>query len=92
MNFVPYTVARYGIYAACAVAVLSILIGRQAGASFDFLLLRSIAVFVIVTALALGAEAVLSFEGPGALPAGPPAPDATATATSSESTTESSTE
>ncbi len=66
MNFVPYTVARYGIYAASVVAILSILIGRQAGASFDFLLLRSVAVFVIVTALGLAAEAILSVDGPRA--------------------------
>lgn len=68
MTFQPFMVARYGVYAACAVAILSIFIGRQAGASFDFLLLRSIAVFVIVTALGLGAEALLSVEGPKAVP------------------------
>jgi hypothetical protein len=92
MNFVPYTVARYGIYTACAVALLSIFIGRQAGASFDFLLLRSIAVFVIVTALGLGAEAVLSFEGPKALPAGPSPAAESDPPPSTDTTPESSTE
>lgn len=92
MNFVPYTVARYGVLAACAVAVLSVFIGRQAGASFDFLLLRSIAVFVIVTALGLAAEAVLSVEGPKALPAGPPSSEVNDPPASTDTHPESSTE
>ncbi len=68
MTFRPYTVARYGLYAAAFVAVLSVYIGRQAGASFEFTLLRAVVVFVIVTALGLGAEAVLSFEANTAKP------------------------
>ena len=60
MSFRPFLVATYGVYAAAAAAVLSVLLGTQAGASLDFALLRSVFVFVIIAALAFGAEAVLT--------------------------------
>jgi len=60
MNLRPYTLARYGIYAALAVAVLSVWLGSRAGASFDYTLLRAVFVFVIFVALAFGADAVLT--------------------------------
>ena len=60
MNLRPYTVARYGIYLAVAVAVLSVWLGQQAGATLDFSLMRAVFIFVIFTALGFGAEAVLS--------------------------------
>ena len=41
MNFRPYTVARYGVYAAIAVAVLSVWLGQRAGATLDYTLLRA---------------------------------------------------
>ncbi len=60
MNLRPFTVATYGVYAAIAVAGLSVWLGKQAGASLDFALLRAVFIFVIFTALAFGAEAVLT--------------------------------
>ena len=60
----PYTVARYGIYFALGVAALSVWLGNQAGASLDYVLLRAVFVFVIFTAIAFGAEAVLSVNLP----------------------------
>lgn len=55
----PYTIARYGIYAAAGVALLSVWLGTHAGAAFDYALLRAVFFFVIVAALGFGAEAVL---------------------------------
>lgn len=60
MTLPPYAIARYGVFAAAAIAAISAWLGVSAGASFDFALLRSVFVFVIVTALAFGAEAVLN--------------------------------
>ena len=60
MNFRPFVVATYGVYAAVFVAGLSVLLGTQAGASLDFALLRSVFIFVVIAALAFGAEAVLT--------------------------------
>ena len=60
MNLRPFTVATYGVYAAIGVAGLSVWLGKQAGASLDFALLRAVVIFVIFTALAFGAEAVLT--------------------------------
>jgi hypothetical protein len=74
MNLRPFTVARYGVYAAGAVAALSAWLGQQAGASLDFVLLRGVFVFVIFTAMAFAAEAVLSMRFDAAPPALPPAP------------------
>lgn len=65
----PYTVARYGVYAAAGVSLLSIWLGVRSGAAFDFALLRSVFFFVIVAALGFGAEAVLLLT-----PAPPPPP------------------
>lgn len=59
MNLQPYTVARYGVYGAAAIAAMSVWLGQRAGATLDFALLRAVFVFVIFTALAFGAEAVL---------------------------------
>ena len=55
----PYTVARYGVYVAAGVSLLSIWLGVRSGAAFDFALLRSVFFFVIVAVLGFGAEAVL---------------------------------
>ncbi|MBK9545977.1 MAG: hypothetical protein IPO51_09025 [Dehalococcoidia bacterium] len=71
----PYTVARYGIYAAAGVALISVWLGVRAGTAFDFALLRSVFYFVIVAALGFGAEAVLLFTPLPAPP--PPAPEET---------------
>ena len=56
----PYTIARYGVYLAAAVAALSVWLGISAGATFDYALLRAVLVFVIFTVLGFGAEAALS--------------------------------
>ena len=61
MTWRPYTVARYGVYAALAIATLSVWLGQQAGASLDFALMRAVFVFLAFTAMAFGAEALLSF-------------------------------
>jgi hypothetical protein len=55
----PYTIARYGVYAAAGVALLSVWLGTRAGAAFDYALLRAVFFFVIIAALGFGAEAVL---------------------------------
>ena len=60
----PYTIARYGVYLAGAVAVLSVWLGTRAGTPLDYALLRSVFFFVIVAALSFGAEAVLLLTPP----------------------------
>lgn len=60
----PYTIARFGVYLAIAVAVMSVWLGTQAGASLDYAILRAVFVFVIFTAIAFAAEAVLSASVP----------------------------
>ena len=55
----PYTIARYGVVAAGAVALLSVWLGLRAGAALDYALLRAVFFFVIIAALGFGAEAVL---------------------------------
>jgi hypothetical protein len=72
MTLRPYTVARYGVYLAAAVAALSAWLGHQAGATLDFTLMRAVFVFVIFTALGFGAEAILTLGSAQASP--PPAP------------------
>lgn len=59
MTLRPYSVARYGVYAAAFVALASVWLGTRAGAAFDYALLRSVFFFVIVAALGFAAEAVL---------------------------------
>lgn len=70
----PYTLARYGIYSAAAVALLSVWLGTRAGVPLDYALLRSVFFFVVIAGLSFGAEAVLLLTPP-LLPA-PPAPAA----------------
>jgi len=60
----PYTVARYGLYFAIGVALLSVWLGQQAGASLDYSLLRAVFVFLLFTVIAFVAEAVLSVRIP----------------------------
>ena len=69
----PYTLARYGVYAAATVAALSVWLGIRAGAPLDYALLRAVFFFVIVAALSFGAEAVLLLT-----PIQPPPPKAPA--------------
>ncbi len=69
----PYTIARYGVYAAATVAVISVWLGTRAGLAFDLALLRSVFYFVIVASLGFGAEAVLLLTPPP-----PPAPSPSA--------------
>jgi len=72
VTFRPYTVARWGVYLALAAAVMSAWLGQRAGASLDFVLMRSVFVFVVVAGLGFGAEAVLTV---GFVPPAPrPAP------------------
>lgn len=59
MNLPPYTIARYGVWAALAVAALSVWLGLGAGQPFDYAILRSVFFFLIVTVMAFAAEAVL---------------------------------
>ena len=81
MNFRPFTVARFGIYAGVAVAVTSVWLGQQAGASLDYALLRGVFVFVIFAALGFGAEAILTVDWQ---PPEPPAPTPPAADSASE--------
>jgi len=74
VNLRPYTVARYGVYLALAVAALSVWLGQQAGATLDFSLMRAVFIFVIFTALGFGAEAVLSVGLSPAVPTQPAEP------------------
>ncbi|MGH2633188.1 MAG: hypothetical protein ACRDG3_07245 [Tepidiformaceae bacterium] len=73
----PYTVARYGVYLAAAVALMSIWLGQRAGATFDFTLLRAVFVFVLFVAIGFGAEAVLTFSFQPRPPAAPITPSIT---------------
>ncbi|MBI2764429.1 MAG: hypothetical protein HYX53_00800 [Chloroflexi bacterium] len=73
MTLRPFVVARLAVYLALAVAIMSVWLGRRAGASFDYTLLRGVFVFIIFAALGFGAEAVLTV---GFVPRPAPAPDA----------------
>lgn len=78
MSFRPFTVARYGVYLALAVAGMSLWLGLQAGATLDYALLRGVFVFVIFTALGFAAEAILTVgwqASPSAPRPAPPAPE-----------------
>ena len=59
MNLRPYTIARYGVYTAASIALMSVWLGTRAGVALDYALLRSVFFFVIVAVLGFGAEAVL---------------------------------
>ncbi len=61
MTWCPYTVARYGVYAALVISAASVWLGQRAGASLDYALMRAVFVFLAFTALAFAAEALLSF-------------------------------
>jgi hypothetical protein len=76
VNFRPFTVARFGVYAAVAVACMSIWLGQRAGASLDYALLRAVFVFVIFTALGFGAEAILTVDWQQPEPPAPTPPTA----------------
>jgi len=72
----PFTVARYGVYAALAMAIAAAWLGTRAGYPFDQALMRAIFTFVLVTAVAFGAEAVILTSPPKAPPPQPPADSA----------------
>ncbi len=55
----PFTIARYGVYLALAAAVAAAWLGTRAGYSFELSLMRAIFTFVLVTAVAFGAEAII---------------------------------
>lgn len=61
MTWRPYMVARYGVYVALAISALSVWLGEKAGGTLDFALMRAVFVFLAFTAMAFGAEALLSF-------------------------------
>lgn len=74
MNAIPpFTIARYGVYAALAMAIAAAWLGTRAGYPFDQALMRAIFTFVLVTAVAFGAEAVILTSPPKAQPPQPPA-------------------
>lgn len=56
----PFALSRWGIYFATAIAALSAWLGLSAGGSLDFVLLRSVFVFVVFTVIALAGEALVS--------------------------------
>lgn len=67
----PYTIARYGVYAALAMAVAAAWLGTRAGYPFDQALMRAIFTFVLVTAVAFGAEAIVLTSPPRPQPPPP---------------------
>lgn len=72
MIFRPYSIARYGVMAAIALAGMSAFLAYGAGYSLDAALMRAVFVFVIFVALAFGAEAVLILGPLGTRPAPQP--------------------
>lgn len=71
----PFTVARYGVYLALAAAIAAAWLGTRAGHPFDLTLMRAIFTFVLVTAVAFGAEAIILTSPPRRDPPPPPAND-----------------
>lgn len=55
----PYLVARYGVYLAVAIAALSVFLAQGAGTALDTAIFRALFIFLLFTALAFGAEAVI---------------------------------
>lgn len=72
MTFRPYTIARYGVWAALSVAALSVWLATRAGVALDQALLRAVFFFLLITVMAFGAEAVLLVTPPAARPASEP--------------------
>lgn len=70
MSIPPFTLARYGVWVALAVAALSVWLGARAGVALDLAVLRAVFFFVIVTVMAFGAEAVLLTSPPVSKPSG----------------------
>lgn len=68
----PLTVARAGVYLAAAAAVGSAWLAQRGGLPLADAVMRSVFVFVIVTVLAFGAEAVLTVGVTPRPPAEPP--------------------
>lgn len=64
MRLPPFTVARYGLWLALAVAVMSAWLGTNAGATLEYALLRAVFVFIIFVVLAFLAEAILTIGVP----------------------------
>jgi uncharacterized membrane protein YedE/YeeE len=60
VNARPLFIARYGVYAAVAVALLSGWLAYRAGNPVDASLMRAVFVFVLFTGLGFGAEAVIA--------------------------------
>jgi len=56
----PFTIARWGIYAAAGLAGLSAWLGLQAGGTLDYVVLRGAFVFVVFSAIAFAGEALVS--------------------------------
>ncbi|WP_322795472.1 hypothetical protein [Tepidiforma sp.] len=71
----PFTIARYGVYLALAVAVLTTWLATRAGHPFDEALMRAIFTFVLVTAVAFGAEAIILTSPPRTQPTQDPDPE-----------------
>ena len=59
MSLPPFTIARYGVLVAVAVAAISVWLGHRGGVALDHALLRAVFYFLIVIVLAFAAEAVL---------------------------------
>lgn len=71
----PFTIARYGVYLALSAAIATVWLGTRAGYPFDQSLMRAIFTFVLVTAVAFGAEAII-LTSPPRSPSNPPEPPA----------------
>ena len=84
MNLRPFTVARFGVWAALIIAALSLLLSHNAGMAADLAAARALFIFVVFSALAFGAEAVLLT---AARSTPQPTPQSTADEAAAESTT-----
>lgn len=60
MSARPLFIARYGVYAAVGVAILSGWLAYRGGNAVDASLMRAVFVFVLFTGLGFGAEAVIA--------------------------------
>jgi|GEM_PF-1473427 len=60
----PMTVAKWGVYGAALFALLSAWLGLRAGGTWDYVILRTVFVFVLLAIFALGLEAALTLLPP----------------------------
>ena len=60
----PMTVAKWGVYGAALFAALRAWLGLRAGGTWDYVLLRAVFVFILLTVLVLALEAAVTLLPP----------------------------